>query len=58
MNAIQLVTRQRGFFDLGLGLALFAIFGAVSWGVVSYENGKSVESRQTQSSIDETHLSR
>jgi hypothetical protein len=30
MNTYQLKSRQRGFFDLGLGLALLAIFGTTT----------------------------
>lgn len=38
MKTTYAAPKQFGFFDLGLGLALFAIFGAVSWGMVSAEN--------------------
>jgi|GEM_PF-3941655 len=40
MKMIQSQTRHNGFLDLGFGLALLAVFGAVSWAIVSAGNAK------------------
>ncbi len=40
-------TRQRGFFSVGIGLALFAVFGAASFGLSSGRpHGDSLEAKQ------------
>ena len=38
MKMIQAQTRHSGFLDFGFGFALLAVFGAVSWAIVSAGN--------------------
>jgi NAD(P)-dependent dehydrogenase (short-subunit alcohol dehydrogenase family) len=40
MNSISGRKSQGGFFAAGLGLALFAVFAAAGWGVVTVAEGQ------------------
>ena len=40
MKMIQAQKRHSGFLDFGFGFALLAVFGAVSWAIVSAGNSK------------------
>ncbi len=57
MKKLHTETKQHGFFDLGLGLALFAIFSAVGYAVISTNDQKEpVEAQQIHNSDSESSL--
>ncbi len=39
MASVRGKTDQRGFFEVGLGLAFFAVFAATGWGLVALVDG-------------------